>query len=267
LDRRREGLSENSLPEWARTHPDALQRATRATKMAAAATVTHSNQNQASLFAVLEGMLYDDNPKLGVVEAQTFKQPELRLQFSAPPGFLIRNETAGVTISGSAGKAMFSIRTYDGNLNEHVASIFKSTVGAQNQINKGAIQRTTINGIPSAFSSAEVQSQAGPKRVTVYAYEFAPKIAYHIVAISELSGNEPFSQLYASFRRLTIVESESVRPRLIKIIAASASDTVQSLSERMPYPDFKRERFQMLNGLTNSSKLLLGQKLKIVVKQ
>jgi predicted Zn-dependent protease len=267
LDRRREGLPEGSLPDYARTHPDANQRAARASKMAAPATGNSSNQNQATLFAALDGMLYDDNPKLGVVEAQCFKQPSLKLQFCAPQGFLLKNETSGVTIGGLAGKALFSTRTYAGDLNEHVASIFRSTVGSQSQIENGAIQKTTINGIPAAFTSAEVQSQNGPKRVTVYAYEFAPKTAYHSIAISETSGNDPFSELYTSIRRLTIAESESVRPRSIKIITASASDTIQSLSEQMPYPDFKLERFQMLNGLTKSSKLFPGQMLKMIVKQ
>ena len=42
-------------------------------------------------------------------------------------------------------------------------------------------------------------------------------------------------------------------------------DTVQSLARRMAYRDFQLERFVSLNGLAANSRLIPGQKVKLVV--
>jgi predicted Zn-dependent protease len=123
-----------------------------------------------------------------------------------------------------------------------VKSIFNSIGGGAAQIESGEIQRTTINEIPAALATTEVQSAKGGMRLTVYAYEFAPKTAYHIVAITEADGADPFGPLFTSVRRLSVAEAESVRPRAIKIITASAGDTMQSLSEGMAYSNYRLER-------------------------
>jgi predicted Zn-dependent protease len=44
-----------------------------------------------------------------------------------------------------------------------------------------------------------------------------------------------------------------------------AGDTVQSLANRMAYRDFRLERFLSLNGLAANSRLIPGQKIKLVV--
>jgi len=43
------------------------------------------------------------------------------------------------------------------------------------------------------------------------------------------------------------------------------NDSVQSLARRMAYRDFQVERFLSLNGLANNSRLVPGQKVKVVI--
>ncbi|HEU4819682.1 MAG TPA: LysM peptidoglycan-binding domain-containing protein, partial [Qipengyuania sp.] len=42
-------------------------------------------------------------------------------------------------------------------------------------------------------------------------------------------------------------------------------DTLQSLAGRMAYRDYQMDRFLALNGLTAGSRLVPGQKVKLVV--
>ena len=42
-------------------------------------------------------------------------------------------------------------------------------------------------------------------------------------------------------------------------------DNVQTLASRMAYRDFQLERFLSLNGMTATSRLVPGQKVKLVV--
>jgi predicted Zn-dependent protease len=68
-----------------------------------------------------------------------------------------------------------------------------------------------------------------------------------------------------SIRKITPSEAAAIRPRVIDVVTVAPGDTVQSLSSRMSYRDFKMERFVSLNGLSPGSRLAAGQKVKLIV--
>ena len=49
------------------------------------------------------------------------------------------------------------------------------------------------------------------------------------------------------------------------MVTVRAGDTVQSLSQRMAYRDYRVERFLTLNGLGANARLVPGSKVKLVV--
>jgi predicted Zn-dependent protease len=71
--------------------------------------------------------------------------------------------------------------------------------------------------------------------------------------------------MVSSLRRITLAEAAAIRPRVVHIETVRPGDTVQSLSSRMAYRDFKLDRFLSLNGLVTSSDLRPGQKVKLVI--
>jgi predicted Zn-dependent protease len=78
-------------------------------------------------------------------------------------------------------------------------------------------------------------------------------------------GVGPFTTMIKSLRRISPAEAAAIRPRVIHIETVRPGDTVQSLSSRMAYRDFKLERFLSLNGLAANSTLVPGRKVKLVV--
>lgn len=48
------------------------------------------------------------------------------------------------------------------------------------------------------------------------------------------------------------------------MVNARAGDTVQSLASRMAYSDAPLDRFLVLNGLTATSRIEPGQKVKLI---
>ncbi|HJU28257.1 MAG TPA: LysM peptidoglycan-binding domain-containing protein [Candidatus Binataceae bacterium] len=78
-------------------------------------------------------------------------------------------------------------------------------------------------------------------------------------------GVSPFNSMIRSLRRITPAEAAAIRPRIIHVVTVRPGDTVQSLSSRMAYRDFKLERFLSLNGLAANAALAPGQKVKLIV--
>ena len=127
-------------------------------------------------------------------------------------------------------------------------------------------QRTTVNGIPAVFGGARVNNGQQEVDVTVFAYDFGGGRAYHFAAITPAGQAGVFNPMYNSMSRITAQQAAQVVPRVIDIVTAGRSDTVQTMARRMAYTDAQEARFRVLNGLSGSDAVVPGQQYKIVVR-
>ncbi len=266
LEAKVQGQSGNSMPQWASSHPDPASRVVRAAQNASASNPVGHALNRDAFLAAVDGVMYDDDPKQGVIDGQTFRHPDLKLTFTAPTGFAMSNTPQAVIVSGSTGRANFGSGPYNGDLKAYVTALFQA-IGEQNKVTltPSAIEKLDINGLPAARASAEVAGQSGPVTITVYAYEFANNQAFHIFSLTPAAGAGVFTSLYQSVRRLSASEIAAIRPRKVDVVTVKSGDTIEKLSSRMAYDTYKVDRFTVLNSLQPGASLTSGQKVKIVV--
>ncbi|EAT10186.1 M48 family metalloprotease [Sphingobium sp. 10 DY56-G10] len=257
--------SARSMPEWASTHPDPASRVDRAAREAQATRSTSTTRNRDVFLAALDGVLYGDDPKQGVIDGSRFRHPDLRLSFAAPSGFGMENGSDAVSIIGSGGQAQFGTAAYRGDLNAYIDSVF-SALGDGKGVPGGAVSRTTINGITAAWRTVRATSQSNQVDATVFAYDFGGGKAYHFLLLTPAGrGIGPFTSMVQSVQRLSAKDAAAIKPRRIDVVTVKAGDTVQSLSRRMAYSDLQLERFLTINALDANATLRPGQKVKIVI--
>jgi predicted Zn-dependent protease len=176
------------------------------------------------------------------------------------------NGTTAVSVAGSAGKAQFSGGRFSGSMDDYILAVFRELTEGQMQLNIPPPQRTTINGLPAAYTTSRVRTQSGVIDVSVVAYQWEPQRIYHFVTITQGgTGIGAFTPMINSVRKIGATEAAAVRPRVIDVVTVKAGDTVQSLATRMAYRDFQLERFLSLNALTQASAVRPGQRVKLVV--
>jgi predicted Zn-dependent protease len=176
------------------------------------------------------------------------------------------NGTFAVTVSGSAGKAQFSGGRYSGSLDNYILRVFEQLTRGQVELAIPQPRRTTINGMPAAYTTAHVRTDSGLIDVSVMAYQWDPQHIYHFVMLTQGgTGIGPFTPMVNSLRKITQAEAAAIRPRIIHVVSVKPGDTLQSLASRMAYRDFKLDRFLVLNGLTANSRLAPGQRVKLVI--
>jgi predicted Zn-dependent protease len=267
LQARVQGRTNRQTPEWASTHPLSENRAQRALAEArATGRLGTGIRNRDQYLSMLEGSYVDDDPAQGIIDGATFTHPDLRIQFSVPPGYLMSNGTSAVTISGSAGKAQFGGARFGGSLDEYILRVFQELTRGQAQLVIPQPQRTVINGLPAAFTTARVNTSAGLIDASVVAYQWDQQRIYHFVMLTPGGyGIGPLTPMVNSLRRITPQEAAAIHPRIIHVVTVARGDTVQSLAGRMAYRDFKLDRFLTLNGLAPSGTLVPGQKVKLVI--
>jgi predicted Zn-dependent protease len=262
VDAKAAGHLGGPVPEWASTHPDPAKRVVRAATNAKKFPAATFRNAEGHLKAI-DGMLFDDDPKQGVIDGQDFQHPDLKLKFTAPTGFGLANSPSAVAINGSGGQALFTTAAYNGNKQAYVDAAFKAVVGDKQTVAASPISETTVNGIPAFSSTADVQTQNGVVRLTVFAYEFSGSQAFHFVTIAP-TNTSPFAAMYQSVTRLTQKEADAIKPRKLRVVTVGKNDNVQSLAGRMAYKSLQAERFLALNGLRTGATLTAGQKVKIV---
>jgi len=223
-------------------------------------------RNRDTFLSELEGLYVDDDPAQGVIDGASFTHPDLRIQFSVPPGYLMQNGTDAVTISGSAGKAQFRGGRFQGSLDNAILAAYQGLTEGQMRLNIPPPQHTTVNGMSAAYTTARANTDSGQVDVSVFAYQWdTTRIFYFVMLTPGGYGVQPFAPMVNSLRRITPQEASAIRPRILHVVTVGPGDTVQALAGRMAYRDWKVERFLSLNGLAANSRLVPGQKVKLVV--
>ena len=258
---------QRSAPSWNSTHPTSGDRIARVRRQAQATGRAGTPTARDRYLTMIDGMLFDDDPRQGVIEGSTFRHPDLRVAFDAPQGYGIQNGTSAVSVSGRDGQAIFSVLpvAYAGNLEQYALQAVQRHAG-QTQVQVSRPERTTINGLPAVAVGARGRSQSGTVDLTVVAYEFSGNQAYYMATLTQGGrGAGAFSPMFQSVRRLTNQEATAIRPRVIDVVAAGPRDTVDTLARRMAYPSYQVERFRVLNGLLAGETVRPGQRVKLIV--
>ena len=259
LDQRIAGDA-RSVPAWASTHPDPAARVRRAEQQAGSATTGVRNRD--AFLAAIDGMLYGEDPKQGVIEGRSFLHPGFNLAFTIPTGFKMQNGAAAVTIAGPNTQAQFTTAEYNGDLTAYVGAAMRK-LGATTT---PTVERTTINGIPAAFTATRASNGGTQVDVSLFAYAPSGGKAYHFLVVTPAgTGLGAMASTIESFRTLTASEAAAAgKPRYVRVHTVKAGDTVQSLAAKMSYPDYQLDRFLVLNGLEANQRLAPGEKVKLV---
>ncbi|MBS0255546.1 MAG: M48 family metalloprotease [Proteobacteria bacterium] len=260
-----------TTPAWAMSHPDPGARVGRALALARQLPQHPGARRGDAFLLALNGMIYGDDPRQGVIEGQDFLYPTGRLRFTAPAGYGMSNGTDAVTIgakgSSARGQARFLGGAYNGDLGAFLDKAFASL----SQSGKAAHVPGTpgsINGLATLSATVGAQDGNGNQvDASVVAYAFDAKMAYAFIVLQPRgTGLGDLAPLAQSLRRMSTAEAGAVRPRVISVVTVGPKDTLAGMAARMAYTSLQTERFLVLNGLpADTVRLPVGRKVKLVV--
>jgi predicted Zn-dependent protease len=210
----------------------------------------------------IDGIVWGDDPREGIVNGRQFIHPTLGFAFTAPAGFKLRNTPSAVL--GSAKNAAMIFDLAGNNVGDLAAYV-------QNEWGEGRasdIRRLTINGMEAATGIAQgsVNNQKAIIRAIVirfsdnrvYRFQFAaPPQAFNSV-------DGTFFATTESFRQLAPGEAAGYKPMRIRVVEVKPGDTIEGFAARMAMPEAKADWFKVLNRLDQGQPLQAGQLVKIV---
>ena len=142
------------------SHP---RTADRVRKAAAAAQAEFGGERARDIYLrQIDGMIYGDSPEEGFVRGRAFAHPVLRIAFTAPPGFRLRNGLEAVVGTHQSGASM---RFDEVRLPDPAISTLRYLRGEwASKVPLRRIERLAIDGLDTVAASTRRPDQVGRAR-------------------------------------------------------------------------------------------------------
>jgi predicted Zn-dependent protease len=219
-------------------------------------------RDKAEYLATLDGVIYGEDPSEGFARGRKFQHPKLGFTFTAPPGFSLDNTAQAVLGLKEGGGEALRLDVVSVPAGQSLPEYLKS--GWMDNVDAASVEEFTVNGFPAATAAATGEQWS----FRLYAVRFGSDVYRFIFAAKSKNAavDRTFRESVATFRRMSLKESEQVHPLRLKIVTAGPNDTVESLARHMAITDRQVERFRVINGLAANERVKPGEKLKIVVE-
>jgi len=212
--------------------------------------------------STLDGLIYGEDPSEGFARGRHFLHPKLGFSFMAPPGFTLDNTAQAVLGLKDRGDEALRLDVVSVPAEQSLPDYLKS--GWMENVDPGSVEEFTVNGFPAATAAASGTGWA----LRLFAVRFGSDVYRFIFAAKSRTeqADRAFRESVMTFRRMTLKESQQVKPLHLKIVTVAPDDTVEKLARRMGTSDHSLERFRVLNGLGVHDRLKPGEKVKLAVE-
>lgn len=261
----------SGVPEWLSDHPETDKRVAK-TEQEARATgkkPEHGDVNRDAHLDAIDGILFGEDPRLGVLENGAFKHPEYRITFDIPAGYQVQ----------SAGGALLAVRDRNSvvlftgaqwpeerPLEEFALSAWYSiTDGDAGDLD--TLDQMQVNGLNAVLVTKRVESMLVDATLASVAYRTDDQTVFSLSFL--IKGDldrvlfDEFREIADSFRPLSEEEVNAIPIPVIEVATVAEGDSLASLGERMLDKTFGLDRFKALNAVETLP--AVGTRVKLVV--
>lgn len=273
-----ERLQENSganLPTFLSTHPNPANRYENVSNYAQELKAKNPSKNykvnRDAYLAMIDGMIYGDDPKQGFVENGKFYHPELKFEFVIPTNWRLNNTPSMVQMAPEDGNAVITFSLAQGNSLQAAAQEWVSN----NQINVVEQSTENVNGNQALALIGDVtsQDQSGQTqsiRMLTYFISYDGMI-YLFNGYSMKNNFNQYFNLFknsmVSFKQLTNTAMLNKKPIRVDIVTVKSTGSFASALRAYGISSSADIReHEVLNGIEPNATVNAGKKIKILVE-
>lgn len=247
------------------THPRTIDRVRAAQTAAAEGRPANAVIAREPYLAAIDGMLFGDDPRQGIVRDTLFVHPVLRFEFRAPAGFRLQNSPNRLTASHPQGAVvLFDLGPMQRP--NRVVDYVQREWAAKTRLRE--LQPLSVNDIEAATGWTTVNTRNGPADVRLVAFRRDQSSVYRMTFITPSRQTKAFAEeirrMTWSFRYLSPDEAAAVQPMRLLVVEAQPNDSVATLSGTLPFGRFNEAFFRMLNDLGPGGQVQATQRIKVI---
>ncbi|HEY7791210.1 MAG TPA: M48 family metalloprotease [Vicinamibacterales bacterium] len=268
-----EAASNNKgVPNWLETHPEPADRVQKvqAAVQQAMAGKPHAQWkvDQAHYLQQVNGIIYGDDPKQGIVRGSEFLHPGLRFAVNFPDGWTITNGEQQVVAQPQNGGAYMLLQAVTKPGSTDVQTVAAHNMQT-NRFNELRGDKTSINGLPAYVGTYDGSlQQVGTVRMRSAYIRNGDQIFMVAGFTSPDSFDQAlpaFDKSIQSFRPLSAAEASRIKPNLVKLYTVRSGDTWESIASREGPGVVSASTLAIMNDHAATDQPSPGQQIKIIV--
>ena len=254
-----------SVPEWASTHPDPVNREEDIREIIAASGQDYSEyiRRGQEYLRSLDGMTFGTDPREGFFDVETFYHPDMAFALDFPGGWTTVNQKSQVGAISSDETALVVLTVEAGETDaERALSAFLR----QDDVRGSGSSRTSVNGRQGWEASFTADAEGDGLRGAVLFVEHGGavfRLLGYAGASQWRSYEGPVRETLASFRPVSDPDILGVEPARIEIVSLPSRMTLQQFIDRYP-STVSDEQIAMINRRTLDESIAGGTLLKRV---
>ena len=274
LQRKSANTEAGSVPEFMSTHPDPGRRYETVNKLATEWQAENPGSslkiNRDQYLALVDGMIYGEDPKQGYTDNNIFYHPELKFQFPYPNGWQLQNSPQQVQMASKDGKAL-SIFTLS---SKKTIAEAKAEIVTQLKLEVQRDLDMKVSGLPAyGMVSKQVnagqngQSQTLAVQTVLIDYNNMIYVFHGVTDEKDFQKYEQsFDYIMTNFKKLTDPARLNVKAEKLDVITVRQGGTFSQVMSNLKVPSKRHEELAILNGMELTDQVKQGSKLKMVVK-
>jgi predicted Zn-dependent protease len=266
--------SHGGVPTFMSTHPDPGDRynavLAQAGEWQQKLGTSDWKVNSNNYLAMIDGLVYGEDPRQGYTEGNVFYHPEMKFRFAFPAGWKLENSPFQVTMAPEDGKGMVIFSLASGNSLEEAA---QNTVN-QLKLTVSETNRPTVNGMPaiSTLSSLVSQDQSGQQQsLSLVSYFIDDNGKYYVFhgvsAEPDFKAYLPsFLSTMKNFGKLTDPSKINVKPNRVFVKKVPKAGTVADAFRSLGMEQSRMNEIALLNNLELTARVEAGTLVKVIGK-
>lgn len=262
--------SERGVPNWLSTHPEPAARVVENEPLVAKyASETATARNRDDYGRAIDGVVVGDSIEQGIVRANTFLHPMLRVGLEFPEGWEVFNSPEQVTAREPGTQHYMLLQQVEqprGRTIQEVATDAMRRAG-YSRIEGGP---ETVSGL-DAYIGLYRGSISGVGRVRMRAAHVA--VGRQVYVLAGFAPEAEFEQVdrvlapsLRTFRELSAREAADVRPNRLEFYTVQQGDSWQSIAQRAGQGITNAATLAIMNGREVADQPQPGDRVKIVVQ-
>jgi predicted Zn-dependent protease len=260
------------VPNWLSTHPLPADRVTKVSAdVAAAEAARPADQwtvNRDEYLKRLNGLVYGENPREGVIRGREFIHPDMKFRLAFPEGWKVANGRREVTARPAEIRdALMTLELVPDAQGASLGAIADASMTKAGFTRLGG-ENTRLNGLPAfvgVYDGRTNDGQAVRARAAHIRLERQVLLLAGLASESRYPQAErAFAETIRSFAPLDAAEAARIKPNRIGFTTVRNADTWQSLADRSGGL-IPASELAVLNGYAAGSVPPAGQRIKIVI--
>jgi predicted Zn-dependent protease len=255
------------MPTFFSTHPDSGDRAEKVMKLAKKWQEELSWEarpvDKASYLALIDGIVFGENPRQGYTENGTFFHPDMAFQFPFRESWTIMNSPAVVIIISPEEDALIQLTAEEASSPKELADQLMEESGLKVRDSS----ETTISGL--AATVVESETPRGDLRILSCFIQVDDTVyTFHAVTVAKLYDRyeADFKYTLESFQRTDDPAVLQIKPDRVRIRTADKETTLRAFLESLDVLSEHYEAVEQMSGKSLGDTIDAGETIKVVVQ-